>query len=75
MPFNVFVFLLSIIYGLLGIILYLFNSKNIHEYFSNNKNNIYIYYAIIGIIFGTILADLFMWYAFQKTAKKIYQLL
>jgi len=70
MPFYIFVFILSLLYAILGIILYLYNPHVINNYIKNKNNRKNIIYSIIAIILGTILADIFMWYSIKISSRK-----
>ena len=67
MPFFIFIFMLSLIYLILGVILFLFNYDYIISYFANVKDYSTIGYSIFAIIFGTIIADILMWKSIQKS--------
>ena len=64
------IFILSIIYAILSVIIYLINPIYINNYITDKNNKKNIYYAVIAIVIGTIIADILMWYSIQKTQKK-----
>lgn len=68
MPVIIFVFIISLLYALLGIGIYIYYSKKINNYILDSNNTKNITYSIIAIILGTILADLFTWYSIQKSS-------
>lgn len=70
MPFNIFLFLLAVCYTIFGIFIYIQNISKINNYLFSNKNRKYIFYAVIAIIVGTILADCLMWYSIKISSKK-----
>jgi len=70
MPIFIFVFILSIIYAILSVIIYLQNPILINNYITDKNNKKNIFYAVIAIVIGTIIADILMWYSIQKTQKK-----
>jgi len=69
MPFEIFLFFLSICYTIFGIVIYIYNYSKINNYILQLKNRNIIYYAIFAIVVGTILADCFMWYAIKISSK------
>lgn len=70
MPFIVFIFIVSCIYIIIAISVYILNHKVINKYFTDTSHHKYILIAIIAIIIGTIVADAFMWYAIMKSSKQ-----
>lgn len=69
MPMFMFIFIMSILYTILGFVIYINNYKYINNYFINNSNKKYIIYSIINIIFSCILADFIMFYTIKKSTK------
>ena len=69
MPMFMFIFIMSILYTILGFVIYINNYKYINNYFTNNNNKKYIIYSIINIIFSCILADFIMFYTIKKSLK------
>ncbi len=70
MPFTVFMFIVSCMYIIIAISIYVVNRKDIHIYFTDILHHKYILIAIISIIIGTIIADALMWYALMKSTKQ-----
>ena len=70
MPMSIFVFILSFLYFILGIILYIWKRNEINDYIKKPDNYKNIFYAVIAIIIGTILADIFMWYAIKLSSRR-----
>lgn len=70
LPFNVFIFILVFCYFIYGIYIYIFNNKIINNYIFDKKNSKNIFYAIIAILIGTLLADNLMWYSIKLSSKK-----
>jgi hypothetical protein len=50
--------------------IYIFNNKIINNYIFDKKNSKNIFYAIIAILIGTLLADNLMWYSIKLSSKK-----
>ena len=70
MPMSIFVFILSFLYFILGIILYIWKRNEINDYIKKPDNYKNIFYAVIAIVIGTILADIFMWYAIKLSSRR-----
>jgi drug/metabolite transporter (DMT)-like permease len=66
MPFPVFMFILSILYAMLGVVLWSCHWKSYCEYFAKANWRI-IALAIVSILIGTILADYLMWKAIHTS--------
>ena len=71
MPFTIFLFLVAVCYTVLGIYIYIQNTSKINNYLSSDKNREYIFYAILAIIVGAMLADCLMWYSIKISSKQI----
>lgn len=69
MPIFIFVFILSISYGLLGILLYIYNPIIINKYIKDKKNTKNILYSILAIIIGTFCGDFLMWYSIKNSSR------
>jgi hypothetical protein len=65
MPFFIFMFILAFIYFLIALFMFIFNYNYIIDYFYKIKNYSSLYWSIIAIILGTIIADILMWKAIQ----------
>ena len=68
MPFPLFMFILSFLYTILGVILFAVNGKEIVSYFKS-KNIKPIGLAVAAIIIGTIFADFLMWKAISNSSR------
>ena len=71
LPLNIYFIIVSFIYAIVGIILFLFNYKDVSIYLRREKENNYYYlkFAIIAVIVGTILGDYLMFYTINKSTK------
>jgi drug/metabolite transporter (DMT)-like permease len=71
LPLNIYFIIVSFIYAIVGIILFLFNFKDVSTYLRREKENNYYYlkFAIIAVIVGTILGDYLMFYTINKSTK------
>jgi drug/metabolite transporter (DMT)-like permease len=69
MPLFIFVFILSLSYGLLGILLYIYNPIIINNYIKDKKNTKYILYSILAIIVGTFCGDFLRWYSLKNSSR------
>jgi drug/metabolite transporter (DMT)-like permease len=71
LPLNIYFIIVSFIYSIVGVILFLFNYKDVSIYLKREKENNYYYLkiAIIAVIIGTILGDYLMFYTINKSTK------
>ena len=60
-PMYIFLFILALCYGLISVIMFLCNYRQIISYFSKTSNRTYILLSFITVFVGTVLADTFMW--------------
>ena len=65
----VFTFLLSLTYAVLSIFLFIMQPKQLWQYITDKRNHKPIGWAILAIVIGTIIADIFMWYAIKTSSK------
>lgn len=69
MPMYVFIFILSFCYLAIAIGMYVYNPGLLHDYLTQKNKSKYIFYAVLAIILGTIIADIFLWYSIKLSDK------
>lgn len=65
MPMYIFTFLLAACYAVVGVAMYMFRPGDISSYLAKAANRRFVGFAVAAIVVGTILADIFMWYAIK----------
>lgn len=71
LPLNIYFIIVSFIYTIIGLILFLFNYNDFFKYLKREEKNNYYYlkYAIIAVLIGTIAGDYLMFYTINKSKK------
>lgn len=71
LPLNIYFIIVSFVYFIIGLILFIYNYKECIYYYEKEKINNYYYfkYAIIAVFIGTILGDYLMFYTINKSKK------
>lgn len=71
LPLNIYFIIVSFVYSIIGLLLFIFNYNECIYYYKKEKINNYYYlkYAIIAVIIGTILGDYLMFYTINKSKK------
>lgn len=71
LPLNIYFIIVSFVYFIIGLILFIYNYKECIYYYEKEKLNNYYYfkYAIIAVFIGTILGDYLMFYTINKSKK------
>ena len=70
MPITIFIFILSFLYIIIGLLLYIYKSNEINKYLSNSNNYVSLLYSILAISIGTILADFLVWHSINLSNRK-----
>ena len=71
LPLNIYFIIVAFVYSIIGLLLFLFNYKEVGFYLEKeNKNNYYyLKFAIIAVIIGTITGDYLMFYTIRKSSE------
>lgn len=69
MPMYIFLFILCCIYMVMAVILIAWKGTSIFTYLKTSSNKSYIRIAILGILVGTLAADILMWAAIKYSAR------
>jgi drug/metabolite transporter (DMT)-like permease len=68
LPLNIYFIIVAFIYSIVGITLAIIHRNDIYKYVKK-ENYYYLKYAILAVIFGTILGDYLMFYTINKSSK------
>lgn len=69
MPIYIFLLIVCSLYVLLSIAIILWKRKEVVQYFTTKKNTKYVVIAVLGLLVGTMLADILMWLSIKLSKK------
>lgn len=71
LPLHIYFIIVSLIYSIVGLLLFIYNYKEVVYYLKkeNNNNFYYLKYAILAVIIGTITGDYLMFYTINKSSE------